>query len=381
MSFEPEKFFIGIMELFSILLPGALLNYFVMDEMGPVFLGSDKLQRLTGGERVAVFLVVSYLLGHLIFLLGSWLDEIYDWARRNTRNSQIILLARRGHLMSWPGRVVIWLLFGQERNLALDAARRIKEKQLGLSASQAINTFQWCKAWLTENKPKSMAVVQRFEADSKFFRCFIIVLISLAGMWSVERKWQLVSIAALLLPLAFWRYMEQRLKSTNQAYWSIVTAFASAPTLPAAENTTTRTEAPIRDSLSHAGGVVFRQRGARVEYLLVEAKKNPSEWVLPKGHIEEGEQPRETAVREVHEETGFWARICDDTDLGSISFSEDGKDVTVQFFLMEYAGHGFKQDRDRKSQWRTFEQAKALNMPSQAKALLKSVEECDLENH
>ena len=152
---------------------------------------------------MAVFLVVSYLLGHLIFLLGSWLDEIYDWARRNTRNSQIILLARRGHLMSWPGRVVIWLLFGQERNLALDAARRIKEKQLGLSASQAINTFQWCKAWLTENKPKSMAVVQRFEADSKFFRCFIIVLISLAGMWSVERKWQLVSIAALLLPLAW----------------------------------------------------------------------------------------------------------------------------------------------------------------------------------
>jgi hypothetical protein len=38
MSFEPEKFFIGLMDFFSILLPGALLTYLVMDETGSAVL-------------------------------------------------------------------------------------------------------------------------------------------------------------------------------------------------------------------------------------------------------------------------------------------------------------------------------------------------------
>jgi len=32
MNFEPQKFFIGLMDFFSILLPGALLTYLLMDE-------------------------------------------------------------------------------------------------------------------------------------------------------------------------------------------------------------------------------------------------------------------------------------------------------------------------------------------------------------
>ena len=32
MNFDPQKFFIGLMEFFSILLPGALLTYLLMGE-------------------------------------------------------------------------------------------------------------------------------------------------------------------------------------------------------------------------------------------------------------------------------------------------------------------------------------------------------------
>ncbi len=32
MNFEPQKFFIGLMDFFSILLPGALLTYRLMSE-------------------------------------------------------------------------------------------------------------------------------------------------------------------------------------------------------------------------------------------------------------------------------------------------------------------------------------------------------------
>jgi hypothetical protein len=74
MSFGPEKFFIGWIDFFSILLPGALLTWLLMGEVGPVALG-DRYAKLGGAQAWAAFLFASYLFGHLVFLLGSYLDE------------------------------------------------------------------------------------------------------------------------------------------------------------------------------------------------------------------------------------------------------------------------------------------------------------------
>src|SRR5689334_8499167 len=104
MNFDLQKLFIGLMDFFSILLPGALLTYLLMGEAGPIVLGPDRYYRLAGAEGWAVFLFASYLFGHLVFLLGAWLDEFYDWIRRYTLDSQIRLLARRGVLLTWPAR-------------------------------------------------------------------------------------------------------------------------------------------------------------------------------------------------------------------------------------------------------------------------------------
>ncbi|KWC42427.1 hypothetical protein WL51_03565 [Burkholderia ubonensis] len=88
MNFDPQKFFIGLMDFFSILLPGVLLTWLLMGEVGPVVLG-DRYAKLDGAQAWAAFLFASYLFGHLVFLLGSWLDEFYDWARHYTLNAQI----------------------------------------------------------------------------------------------------------------------------------------------------------------------------------------------------------------------------------------------------------------------------------------------------
>src|ERR1017187_7171375 len=125
MSFEPEKFFVGLMDFFSILLPGALLTFLLMDLLVPAIWGTREYPWLTGEGGVAVFVVASYLLGHVIFLLSSWLDELYDWARGYTLNTQIKLLARRGRILPWAARAAIWLVFKQERNLAVDRASKL----------------------------------------------------------------------------------------------------------------------------------------------------------------------------------------------------------------------------------------------------------------
>lgn len=53
-----------------------------------------------------------------------------------------------------------------------------------------------------------------------------------------------------------------------------------------------------------AGGIVFR-RGAnkQLEILLIQDAKD--RWTIPKGHIEEGETAKQTAEREIKEETGL----------------------------------------------------------------------------
>ena len=55
-----------------------------------------------------------------------------------------------------------------------------------------------------------------------------------------------------------------------------------------------------------AGGIIFRyssENPKEVEILLIQDAKN--RWTIPKGHIEEGESSKQTAEREIREETGL----------------------------------------------------------------------------
>ena len=59
-----------------------------------------------------------------------------------------------------------------------------------------------------------------------------------------------------------------------------------------------------------AGGLIF-DRHDRVAIIARHSRSGHLEWCLPKGHIEKGETPEQTAVREVHEETGILGRVTD----------------------------------------------------------------------
>lgn len=69
-------------------------------------------------------------------------------------------------------------------------------------------------------------------------------------------------------------------------------------TLPQAEQKEER-QMKIR-----AGGVLYRQNEGQIQIGVVRAKRQ-RKWGLPKGKVDEGEQPRQAAIREVKEETGL----------------------------------------------------------------------------
>jgi 8-oxo-dGTP pyrophosphatase MutT (NUDIX family) len=91
-----------------------------------------------------------------------------------------------------------------------------------------------------------------------------------------------------------------------------------------------------------AGGVVVRKGPHGPEILLASrrTKRGDVVWGLPKGIVEEGESPEDTAVREVAEETGYRGTLR--SPLGEISywFVSGGTRIrkTVHFFLMEDTG-------------------------------------------
>lgn len=65
---------------------------------------------------------------------------------------------------------------------------------------------------------------------------------------------------------------------------------------------------PVIDEVVHettSGGIIFRRNATtkQLEILLIQDAK--SRWTIPKGHVEEGETPRQTAEREIQEETGL----------------------------------------------------------------------------
>ncbi len=99
-----------------------------------------------------------------------------------------------------------------------------------------------------------------------------------------------------------------------------------------------------------AGGVVFRLRdddGFDVALIRTHERR----WQLPKGWIEDGEEPERTAVREVREEAGVDAEIVG--PLGTIRYvytsTYDPEPArvrkTVHMFLLRYLG-GSTDDHD-----------------------------------
>ena len=63
-------------------------------------------------------------------------------------------------------------------------------------------------------------------------------------------------------------------------------------------------------------------------------------WSLPKGHIEEGETPEDTAVREVAEETGIIGEVVAPLGIIDFWFVAEGRRVhkTVHHFLLRALG-------------------------------------------
>jgi ADP-ribose pyrophosphatase YjhB (NUDIX family) len=127
----------------------------------------------------------------------------------------------------------------------------------------------------------------------------------------------------------------------------------------------------VQERVPQAGGIVVRRDGARdssYRVLLVRAKKDPSVWIFPKGHIEQGETAADAALRETREEAGIDGELV--KPIGEpLEFNNGRYDVSVQYFLIRPRLETDDTD-GREKRWFTVEDALDLLQWDDARRLL-----------
>lgn len=90
----------------------------------------------------------------------------------------------------------------------------------------------------------------------------------------------------------------------------------------------------VRTPVLAAGGIVLRS--GETPLIAVVRLRKRSEWVLPKGKLDDGETARDAARREVVEETGHEVAVQE--FLGTLVYESGGRSKVVHYWRMETNG-------------------------------------------
>jgi diadenosine hexaphosphate hydrolase (ATP-forming) len=124
--------------------------------------------------------------------------------------------------------------------------------------------------------------------------------------------------------------------------------------------------------VEQAGGIVVRRDAAGLSVLLVRSKKDPTLWIFPKGHIEPGESPESTALRETYEESGIEGTLGGAVG-EPLEFDAGPVRVRVQYFLIRPTGES-PSPEGREKRWFALDEARRVLAFENARRLLDDVE-------
>ena len=156
--------YFSVIDMFAVLLPGVLLVG-GLNTLGAWSLLSEGLPK---GEAAAwlSFGVEAYIAGHFIFILASGLDgPLYHRLLRHALDHDDGLSYRMASALK---------------------ARYFGERLGAVDRLHPMNTFAWAKTVMALRAPRALAEVQRFEADSKFFRSLTLLMPAL-GVIALHR--------------------------------------------------------------------------------------------------------------------------------------------------------------------------------------------------
>lgn len=219
---KPGDFFLGVMDFFSILLPGAAFVYVIQ----PVVAAGIPEQWLPATSSIgwAAFLVLAYTVGHLLHALGSRLLDEPVYEMRYLPNRQ------KKH---WS---VKQALGGDGvADMKAEAEKTLLGRVCLETAAdpRGTNYYDWCLSELRARNAAGALEVDRLQADSKLFRSLVFVFIAAALVSGAQAVWVglvdgnmsglvggvILSLTCLVLTrFAVWRFCTLRWTATKRVY-------------------------------------------------------------------------------------------------------------------------------------------------------------------
>ncbi len=155
MNFSPNNFYIGIIDLFAILLPGCIVSltiYYFYHNPADVFLQATGNSGFFSGF---VLLFSSYLFGHIVSQLSAYLDKyLYDKFKDKIYRDTSLL--------------------NQVKKIRTDKYSNTAEEM------KLVSSFEWAQMKLQKELPDAVQEAERYTADSKFFRGLLLILFVLS---------------------------------------------------------------------------------------------------------------------------------------------------------------------------------------------------------
>lgn len=250
---KPSDFFLGIIDFFATLVPGAIVAYLLLVTRLPTVPAGWPRFRFGSPEGWVLFTVAAFVLGHFVSAIGSHvLDPLYDRSYARWRR------ASAEHVRSKLGIEASWIRVMSQRlqhvknrsnpdDALLSTAKAIKIQQLQVTATTAgtqaaaiTNTYWWAATVVRLRAADGSAEIDRLTAQSKLFRALIVTIPLAAYVYrSQTSRTQLILFAFFLLVLCLWRFFVLRWDATERTYeYFIATSVVGSSPAPPSINRT-----------------------------------------------------------------------------------------------------------------------------------------------
>lgn len=183
MDVKPDDFFIGITELFAIILPGVVMLV-VIYCLGERRYSNRIMAIPNDVHRLLAILVAAYVVGHFMSGVAAQLNNLYKKAYRPYTAAKDYNAVVDKDLVQYLGSAYV---------------------HTGGNGDKA---QQWARSVLLVSNHEASEDIAQTEADAKFFRSLVFVLAVAVLGTAIRRRWRTCLICTLLLLLSLFRFFD-----------------------------------------------------------------------------------------------------------------------------------------------------------------------------
>src|SRR5215467_6635126 len=205
-GFNPANFYLGVVELFGIVVPGAIFSFlvyrFAFQEP------SSSLSQVPDVGKIFGFVIFSYVIGHLLAALGYFLmNPLFWWYYKSGRKGAVSL---RGLAARAKSTLDLFVQFGERPD----------------------DEFRWTIAYINLCSAQASTRLDTLEADCKLFRNLTPTLfLILSSIQTGSRIFVAMGVGVLIV-VAGLRYLALQAKLMTSAYEFLILLLSKAREAP-----------------------------------------------------------------------------------------------------------------------------------------------------